>query len=146
MFCPSCGAATEGKFCEKCGAAVSPGAAYAGAVPPVVSAPGLPMNIVAVLCYIVPVICPIIFLVVDPYKRDKTVRFAALQSLFLSIALFIVNEVIAIALGTSYDVAYNMCRLLHLAEIILICYLAFKAFQNEKVVLPGIGPLAQKQA
>ncbi len=91
-------------------------------------------------------ICPIIFLVIDPYKSDKTIRFAALQSLFLTISLIVINEVIGIAVGGSYSLAYNMSRLLNLAELVLICYLAFKAFQNEKVLLPGIGPIAQKQA
>ena len=150
MFCPNCGASTEGKFCEKCGAAVEAGAtrsAYSGGdVPPVMTAAGLPMNIAAALCYIIPVICPIIFILVDPYKRDRTVRFAAFQSLFLTIALFVLNEAIGILMGSSWELAYNLYRLLRLAEFILIVFLAFKAFQNEKIVLPGIGPLAQKQA
>ena len=160
MFCPNCGASTEGKFCEKCGAATgasagtttgTTGRAYTSSTtgsntPPVLNAAGLPMNIVAALCYIIPVICPIIFILVDPYKRDRTVRFAAFQSLFLTIALFVVNEAVGIVLGSSWELAYNVYRLLRLAEFILIVFLAFKAFQNEKIVLPGIGPLAQKQA
>ena len=149
MFCPNCGASTEGKFCEKCGAAVMPGAASSSSsatTPPIITAAGLPANIAAALCYIVPVICPIVFLVVDPYKRDKTIRFAAMQSLFLTICLIVVNEIIGLAVGDSYYTAYSLYRLLRLAELILICFLAFKAFQNEKVLLPGIGPIAQKQA
>ena len=160
MFCPNCGASTEGKFCEKCGATTgASGGAAAGAAgtaytsnatgsnaPPVLTAAGLPMNIVAALCYIIPVICPIIFILVEPYKRDRTVRFAAFQSLFLTIALFVINEGVGILLGSSWELAYNMYRLLRLAEFVLIVFLAFKAFQNEKIVLPGIGPLAQKQA
>jgi len=154
MFCPNCGAATEGKFCQKCGAAVSPdaasgtassGTASGSAAPPVLTAAGLPMNIASALCYI-PVICPIIFLVVDPYKRNSKVRFDAIQSLFLTVALVVINEVIAIALGGQIDFGWTVYKLLRLAEFILIVFLAFKAFQNEKVVLPGIGPLAAKQA
>ncbi len=155
MFCPNCGAATEGKFCQKCGAAVSPdtasgtagsGTTSGSAAPPVLSAAGLPMNIASALCYIIPVICPIIFLVVDPYKRNGKVRFDAIQSLFLTIALVVINEVIAIALGGQIDFGWTVYKLLRLAEFILIVFLAFKAFRNEKVVLPGIGPLAAKQA
>ncbi len=103
------------------------------------------MNIAGALCYIIPVICPIIFLVVDPYKREGQVRFNAIQSLFLTVALVVINEVIAIALGGQIDFGWTVYKLLHLAEFILIVFLAFKAFQNEKVVLPGIGPLAAKQ-
>lgn len=155
MFCPNCGAATEGKFCQKCGAAASPetasGAASSGtasgsAAPPVLTAAGLPMHIASALCYIIPVICPIIFLVVDPYKRNSKVRFDAIQSLLLTVALVVINEVIAIALGGQIDFGWTVYKLLRLAEFILIVFLAFKAFQNEKVVLPGIGPLAAKQA
>jgi len=157
MFCPSCGASTEGRFCEKCGAAVNAGpvgtsgSGFSGTgtganVPPVLSAPGMPMNIVSALCYIIPIVCPIIFLLVDPYKRDRMVRFSAFQSLFLSLALFIFNELIGILLGSSWQLADTMYRVLRLVEVVLIIFLAFKAFQNEKVLLPGIGPLAQKQA
>ncbi|MDQ6701321.1 MAG: hypothetical protein M3Z36_14165 [Acidobacteriota bacterium] len=159
MFCPNCGASTEGKFCEKCGAAVDAGAAsstgpgYTGSTgagaganaPPVLSAPGLPMNIASALCY-VPIIFPIIFLLVNPYKRDRTVRFSAFQSLFLTLSLFVLNELVGLLLGSNWETAYTMYRVLRLAEFILILFLAFKAFQNEKVLLPGIGPLAQKQA
>ena len=101
------------------------------------------MNIAAALCYIFPIICSIIFLVVDPYKRDRNVRFAAFQGLFLALAFIVLTWIFEIILSTS---AYNLLRLVNLIEFILFVYLAFRAFQNEKVVLPGIGPIAQKQA
>ncbi len=105
------------------------------------------MNIVAALCYIIPVVCPIIFLLVDPYKTDRTVRFAAFQSLFFSVACFILNKLVWLLLGpTSWQLASNLSGLLGLAELGLVLFLAFKAFQNEKIVLPFLGPLAQKQA
>jgi len=143
MFCPNCGASTSGKFCEKCGTPVNTGAASGSNAPPVMTAAGLPMNIAAALCYIFPIICSIIFLVVDPYKRDRNVRFAAFQGLFLALAFVVLTWILEIILSTS---AYNLLRLVNLIEFILFVYLAFRAFQNEKVVLPGIGPIAQKQA
>lgn len=148
MFCPNCGASASGKFCEKCGAATQAGGSATGSTaPPVFTAPGLTMNIVAALCYIIPVVCPIIFLLVDPYKTDRTVRFAAFQSLFFSVACFILNKLVWLLLGpTSWQLASNLSGLLGLAELGLVLFLAFKAFQNEKIVLPFLGPLAQKQA
>ena len=157
MFCPKCGAPAEGKFCEKCSAAVQAGGGGStggfsmgnnagSSAPPVFTAPGLTMNIVGALCYIIPVVCPIIFLLVDPYKTDRTVRFAAFQSLFFSVASFIANKLVWLLLGSSsWQLASNLSGLLGLAELALVLFLAFKAFQNEKIVLPLIGPLAQKQ-
>lgn len=104
------------------------------------------MNIAAALCYIFPVICSIIFLVVDPYKRDRNVRFAAFQGLFLALAFFVLNMILGILLVGSFGAAYNLFSLVRVVELVLFLYLAFKAFQNEKVLLPGVGPLAQKQA
>ena len=119
------------------------GSSYTGPnAPPVMNAAGLQMNIVSALCYIIPVVCPIIFLLVDPYKRDKTVRFACFQSLFLSLSFIVINEVIALLTND----AYQITRLTRLAELVLMVVLAFKAFQNERLLLPVIGPLAQKQA
>ncbi len=123
------------------------GSATGSTAPPVFTAPGLTMNIVAALCYIIPVVCPIIFLLVDPYKTDRMVRFAAFQSLFFSVACFILNKLVWLLLGTtSWQLASNLSGLLSLAELGLVLFLAFKAFQNEKIVLPFLGPLAQKQA
>lgn len=153
MFCPNCGAQADGKFCAKCGAAIQPaGGATASTgtgsnAPPVFTAPGLTMNIVAALCYLIPVVCPLIFLLVDPYKTDRTVRFSALQSLFFSVACFFVNRLVWLVLPTtSWQLASTLSGLLGLAELALVLFLAFKAFQNEKILLPLIGPLAQKQA
>ena len=108
-FCPSCGTSADGKFCPKCGTAIGaappppppgyappppgyqqPGYQQPGYPPPpqAFNASGLSSNIAAMLCYIVPVVCPIIFLVVDPYKSDRKVRFDAFQSLFPMVRVY----------------------------------------------------------
>jgi uncharacterized membrane protein len=145
-FCASCGANVEGKFCPKCGAAV--GAATSGGFPPPpgpIDASGIPSNIASLLCYIIPVVCPIIFLVVDPYKRDRKIRFDAFQSLFLTVAFIAVGIVESILSSIAWRLGATLSPLLSLAELVLIVFLAFKAFQNQKVILPVIGPLAEKQ-
>ncbi len=154
-FCPNCGAQVDGRFCQKCGTAVNAGAATgatsSGYVPPTappttLSAAGIPANIASALCYIVQIVCPIIFLVVDPYKADRKIRFDAFQSIFLTVFYIALQIVIGILTAGSWELGYQIGRLTHLAEVILIVYLAIKAFQNEKVILPVLGPLADKQA
>src|ERR1051326_2215582 len=79
-FCPNCGAAVEGRYCAKCGTAVD---AKVDPVPtPVVntapvSAAGLPENTAAALCYLLGFVTGIIFLVLEPYNKNKLIRFHA---------------------------------------------------------------------
>jgi uncharacterized membrane protein len=148
-FCASCGSNVDGKFCPKCGAAV--GAAASGGPPPpppgqAMDASGIPSNVASLLCYIVPVICPIIFMVVDPYKNDRKIRFDAFQSLFLTGAFIVVGIVVNILGSMSWQLGSLLSPLVSLAELVVVVFLAFKAFQNERIVLPIIGPLAEKQA
>lgn len=144
-FCPSCGTAVnDGQFCPKCGTNVSTGSA---GTPLRVSSSGLTNNIASALCYVIPLIGGIIFLVLEPYKNDRKVRFDAFQGIFLAILLMIVGYIIEVVL---IQVSYGLFGMIHalyrLASLLLWIFLAFKAFQNEKIVLPVIGPLAEKQA
>src|SRR5690349_20275840 len=88
--CPSCGAPVEGRYCAKCGTATLPA-----------SAAGLPDNTAAALCYVLGLITGIIFLVLEPYSRNKLIRFHAFQSIFLNVALFIVWWALSIVLPWS---------------------------------------------
>lgn len=97
------------------------------------------------LCYIIAVICPIVFLVVEPYKSDRKIRFDAFQSLFLTGLFIVANIVLGIVVGFSYHLWF-LYRILELAELGIVILMAFKSFQGEKFVLPIIGPIAEKQA
>ena len=46
-------------------------------------------NVAGLLCYILGFITGIIFLVIEPYKNDKFVRFHAFQSIFFNVALIV---------------------------------------------------------
>ncbi|HEV2418667.1 MAG TPA: zinc-ribbon domain-containing protein, partial [Terriglobia bacterium] len=87
-FCPKCGTQVDAgaAFCKSCGA--STGGLWSGgaAAPPPPGAGSTPMtsNVAALLTYILGFITGIIFLVIEPYKRDPFVRFHAFQSIFLS--------------------------------------------------------------
>jgi len=154
-FCPNCGAPTEGSFCGKCGSALeAPAGTGPGAPPPpVAAATGMADNVAGTLCYVLGFITGILFLVLEPYNRNKKVRFHAFQSIFLSVAWFALWIVLQIFFSILMAISWAMFSLISglsmligLAFFVLWLYLLWKTYQDQKVVLPVIGPLAEKQA
>lgn len=159
-YCAKCGSPVEGKFCAKCGSpvAAAPGAAPPppppGGPPPPSSTPGLGMeeNVAAALCYI-PIV-GLIFLLVEPYNKNKTIKFHAMQSLFYCVAWIAVGIVLGIFSGIMLSIMpYGMwplwtlvARLVQLALFVGLVIMAVKAYQGSRFVMPVIGPLAEKQA
>src|ERR1700689_1406759 len=102
-FCASCGTDSPGKFCAKCGAPMpDPGQGGAYAAPPpavaVVQSAGMEENVATMLCYPLGWLTGVLFLVLDPYKTNRNIRFHAFQSIFLSVgtlALFIVLSILS---------------------------------------------------
>ena len=157
-FCASCGTQVEGKFCPKCGAAIVAGGAVppppapGPSVAPVSSAP-MADNVASTLCYVLGLITGIIFLVLEPYSKNRTIRFHAFQSIFLNVAIIVLEIVFGIVfrilfeiLGFLVVVAGLFFPLFGLACFLLWLYLLFSTYQGKTIVLPVIGPLAQKQA
>jgi len=153
-FCAQCGSQVDGKFCAKCGAAVDAGAGPAPNVPPPIANPGLGMdeNLAAALCYI-PIV-GLIFLLIEPYSKNKTIRFHALQSVFFCVAWIIVAIVLGIFSGIMFMAMPNaiwslwiaITRLVELAFFVGLIVMAVKAYQGQRFVMPIIGPMAEKQA
>jgi uncharacterized membrane protein len=153
-FCANCGSQVEGRFCGKCGAVV---AAEAGGVnvPPAAATPvqsaGMTENVAAALCYLLTWLTGILFLVIPPYNTNKTIRFHAFQSIFFGvawIALWIVISIFSTAMA--FVGLFFLFSALHLLLLLVFfvmwAALMYKAYNNEKWVLPLIGPLAEKQA
>ena len=141
-FCPSCGAAVEGRYCPKCGTAVDPAAPSAGPAQ-VINASGLPENTAAALCYLFGLVTGIIFLVLEPYSKNKLIRFHAFQSIFLNVAMIILVSALSIVLPWSL---HAVILLLDLGFFALWIYLLLQTYQGKKIALPVIGDLAAKQA
>jgi uncharacterized membrane protein len=160
-FCPNCGAQAEGKFCPKCGSplavaggggtAPTPGATPQPASP--VQSSGMTDNVAAALCYLLTFLTGILFLVLEPYNKNKFIRFHAFQAIFLGVAFIIISIVGTILttvflavpiLGALFAILFH--SVLWLGMLLLLLFLMFKAYNNEKFVLPIIGPLAEKQA
>jgi uncharacterized membrane protein len=112
---------------------------------------GMSNNVAGLLCYVLGFITGIIFLVMDPYKNEKFVRFHAFQSIFFSIACIVVSWVLsALLIGAlvtgGLGVAWIILRLVQLAIFLGWLFLMYKAYNNETFKLPVIGDLAAKQA
>lgn len=149
-FCSSCGAEVAGNaaFCPKCGKptgaaapAAGTGMASAGAAPAASTpAAGLQDNVAGLLCYFL--IPAIIFLVIEPYNRNRFVRFHAFQGIFYHVAWIVV----AIVVMMIPFLNFVLWPLANLALFIgwIVCLI--KAFQGQMFKLPVIGPIAEKQA
>ncbi len=135
------------------GAAPQAGAAYTPPNP-VYAAPasaGMSDSTASGLCYLVGFITGILFLVMEPYSRNRTIRFHAFQSIFLNVAWFAVWIVLNIFFAVVGAILHLfsflfLTPLIGLGFFIVWLWVMISAFQGKAVVLPIIGPLAQKQA
>lgn len=163
-FCAKCGAQLNAGsgFCAACGTAVSgqnvtttSGAAAAQA-PSSAGAPsaGMTNNVAACLAYLVGWVTGLIFLVIEPYKNDKVVRFHAFQSIFYDIAVFALWMGLWIVGGIVTVISHGLFGPI-MALVGILFFLAFiggkillmiKAYGNQQFKLPFIGDMAAKQA
>jgi uncharacterized membrane protein len=148
-FCTNCGAPMDDAagFCSKCGKAsvgAPPPPPAGGAYVPPATGPamgGLADNVAGMLAYVT-IIPAIIFLVVEPYNRNRFVRFHSFQCIFVAIAWVVLH----IAIGLLPFIHFMLWGLLDLIGLILWVVLLLKAYQGEKFKLPVVGDMAEKQA
>jgi uncharacterized membrane protein len=121
--------------------------------PNVTQAAGLEENVVAAVCYLGFVLTGILFLVIEPYNRNLTIRFHAFQSIFFWLAVIIggmvlsmVSFVILALPFVGWIISFLLSLAYWLGALVLWLYLMYKAYNRERVVLPVIGPWAEKQA
>jgi len=108
-------------------------------------------NVAGALCYLFTWVTGLIFLLIEPYKNDKTVRFHAFQSIFFAvgmIAVYIAVMILGIILGVIHLglLILPIWALLGLGIFATWVFLMFKAYNNQIFKLPIIGDLAAKQA
>jgi uncharacterized membrane protein len=166
-FCGNCGTplAEGAAFCGKCGTRLGtapppppppPPIPTANYQPPAYQAPvpasgSLSPNVAGALCYLVGFITGIVFLVLEPHKNDRFVRFHAFQSIFFSVAWFIfwfaVNNLFWM-MGSLFllGVGGLLLSLVGLAVFLLWLFLMYKAHSGERFKIPFIGDFAEKQA
>src|ERR1700676_1184930 len=107
-FCSNCGAEVQGRFCAKCGtpaaaaAAPPPPPPQSAPIPPPAAAPqaaGLEENMACALCYLLGLLTGILFLVLEPYNKNRLIRFHAFQSIFLHLGSIVVFIGLMIFMG-----------------------------------------------
>ncbi len=111
-----------------------------------------PENIAGALAYVT-VIPPIIFLLLDPYRKNRFVRFHSLQCLFLWLALVVIGAVLRLA-GVVLSIipvlghllVFLISMVIGLAAFVIWLVLVIKALQGEEFKLPVVGDLAERQA
>src|SRR3954470_8176995 len=152
-------------FCQNCGALLSEGNApcticsghsqkTAGAV--ATAAPvsaGMESNAAGALAYFAGFITGIIFLLIDPFKSDRFVRFHAFQSIFFNVAwigLWIAWMIVGLVLGAMTKGLFFLIEmpinlLLMVGGFCLWAFLMYSAYQKKTFKLPMIGALAAKQ-
>lgn len=157
-FCAKCGTQVPGSFCPNCGTPVAGAAPQQGGFappPPQASAgdAGLTEPVAGALCYLLGVITGVIFLVIEPYSRNRNVRFHAFQSIFTNLGMivgWIILTIVGIALNVIPVLGTILMVVLWFAYMVctfgLWVYLLVKTFNGQKVVLPVVGPMAEKQA
>ena len=100
---------------------------------------GLAPNIAGALCYLAGFITGVVFLMLE--KDNRFVRFHAMQSIIVSVALIGVS----IILGFIPILGWAVGVLLNLVGVVLWIMLMVKAFQGEEWEVPFVGKIAREQ-
>jgi uncharacterized membrane protein len=129
--CPSCGGLLDDGVCRRC----------ATSAPPV--APAIEDNIASALCYLLLGVTGVLFLWLEPYSRNRKVRFHAFQAIFVNVAIIVFWVSISLLGG---KLALLISPMFLLVCLILWLALIWTAWQNQRIMLPLIGPMAEKQA
>ena len=118
---------------------------------PAPSGTGMAQNVAGLLAYVT-LIPAIIFLVAEPYKNNKFIKFHAWQNIFLAaavfvlwIGLFILGMVLAFA-GPVALIMLPINLIVWLGILVAWIMCMVKAYGNNVFKLPIIGNLAAKQA
>jgi uncharacterized membrane protein len=169
ITCPQCHAEMPDNvaFCPGCGRRMwVPGqdAKKPAASPPVIRTPAVPLvsvtaasvpsqlkdNLIGALAYIT-FIPAVVFLLIEPFKRNRFIRFHSFQSIFLTvatiaigIALRILYSIVTLIPVAGYLLAWLALAVAVLGWGILWLVLLVKALQGQTFRLPLIGSLAEK--
>ena len=151
-FCKACGQEVgTASFCPKCGAnqgaAATPVAAPA--VPAAQASPteGIGENVAGLLCStpVIGWIAALIFFLID---QRKFVKFHAVQALALYVGLFVFYIGLGIFMGMLhlmhiFFLGLFLYPVLWFVTFVLMIFLMYKAYLNEKYKLPVIGDFAE---
>jgi uncharacterized membrane protein len=107
------------------------------------SGPAISDNVASALCYLLLGVTGTLLLFLDPYRHNRRVRFHAFQAIFVNLAIILVWLAISL-LGK--NLALLLSPVFLLGALVLWLILIWTAWQNERIVLPVIGHMAERQA
>ena len=160
IFCTACGTqnADSATFCSNCGKPISqPAAAGASAAPsgtvgatsvsgPAPVAGAMPNeNVMGGIAYLT-FIPAIIFLMIEPHKHNKFVRFHSWQCLWLCIARIIVGLATWWIPFGGFGMVFLLRSMIGLLFFVAWLIAIINAFQGKMFKLPVLGDLAEQQA
>lgn len=143
-------------FCNSCGAQIPEGATVcpacagrgpAASVPLQASTGGISDNVAGMLAYVT-IIPAIIFLVMEPYNKNRFVRFHSFQCLFFCVALIVLQIGLTIISFFPFLalITIPVHFLIGIGAFVLWIILLIKANAGQMYKLPVIGDMAEKQA
>jgi len=151
-FCAACGGqmADNATACPACGKAAGQSAGGGAAAAPASAGGGLADNVAGLLVYLIGILA-IVFLLIEPYKSNKFVRFHCFQCIFFwvgCVASFIGLMIVSVILGVIHlgFLGFFIGLALDLGIFVAWIMLMVKAYQGQMWKLPFIGDLAAKQA
>jgi uncharacterized membrane protein len=116
------------------------------------SSSGLSSNLAAALAYVLGFMTGTIFLVLEPYKHDRFVRFHATQSVLFSVASLvfwiawnIIWRILFSITGFSAFVDLPLTMLISLGMLLFWLYVMYQAYSQREFRIPIIGAIAAKQ-
>jgi len=107
----------------------------------------MPDNIAGMLAYLF--IPAIVFLTLEPYNRNRFVRFHSFQAILTAVVFIVLGIALGIVVQVPFlgwAIGFLVFPLIGLAEFILWIILLLKAFQGQMFKLPIVGDMAEKQA
>lgn len=110
---------------------------------------GLTTNQLSALCYVLPIIGGVLGLVIEPYNRDRLIRFHAWQSLLFTGAWIVLSRVVLPILGYTFLPGFLVALLsvaVWLGMFGAWIYLIVQTWQGVKFRLPVLGDVAEQQA
>ena len=144
-------------FCSTCGAQIADGtttcaacagrAAAGGPAATTATVGGMADNVAGMLAYVT-IIPAIIFLVMEPYNKNRFVRFHSFQCLFFCVALIVLQIGLSILAVVPFLalITIPLHLLIGLGALVVWIILLMKANAGQMYKLPFIGDLAEKQA
>jgi uncharacterized membrane protein len=145
-FCAACGGqmADNATACPACGKAAGQSTGGGAAAAPAAAGGGLADNVAGALAYVT-LLPAIIFLLVDPYKTNKFVRFHSFQNIFFAITMAILWVPLIMVMMVPY-IGWLISLAVWMGAFVVWIMMVIKAYQGQKFKLPILGDFAEKQA